>query len=63
MNRESYIVQNIDKGVWKIPAGSNIYLLRLDENILIDTGDRKNRREEENMARPVSARSRLTLRW
>ncbi len=45
MTKKSYIVQNIDKGIWKIPAGSNIYILRLDEPIAIDAGDRKFRKE------------------
>ena len=45
MTKKSYIVQNIDKGIWKIPAGGNIYLLRLDIPIVIDAGDRKFRKE------------------
>lgn len=45
MKSKSFIVQSIDKGIWKIPAGSNIYLLRLDEPIVIDAGERKHRRE------------------
>ena len=56
MNRKSYIVQNIDNGVWKIPAGSNIYLLRLDENIVIDTGERKNKREAGYIERIIDTR-------
>jgi glyoxylase-like metal-dependent hydrolase (beta-lactamase superfamily II) len=47
MKEKSYIVQNIDKGIWKIPAGSNIYLLRLDEIIVIDAGERSKRKEAE----------------
>ncbi|MBN2112413.1 MBL fold metallo-hydrolase [Candidatus Woesearchaeota archaeon] len=47
MKEKSYIVQNIDKGIWKIPAGSNIYLLRLDEPIVIDAGERSKRKEAE----------------
>ena len=45
MTEKSYIVQNIEKGIWKIPAGSNIYLLRLDEPIVIDAGERSKRKE------------------
>jgi hydroxyacylglutathione hydrolase len=56
MKEKSYIVQNIDKGIWKIPAGSNIYLLRLDENIVIDTGERKNRREAGYIERIIDVR-------
>ncbi len=47
MTKKSYIVQNIDKGIWKIPAGSNIYILRLDIPIAIDAGDRRFRKEAE----------------
>lgn len=45
MKEKSYIVQKCEDRIWKIPAGSNIYLLRLDENILIDAGERSKRKE------------------
>ena len=57
MKGKSYIVQNIDKGIWKIPAGSNIYLLMLDEPIAIDTGSRKNRREAEFIEHIIDPRN------
>jgi len=57
MKEKSYIVQSIEKGIWKIPAGSNIYLLRLDENIVIDAGERKNRREAGYIERIVDTRN------
>lgn len=47
MKEKSYIAQNIDKGIWKISAGSNIYLLRLDKPIVIDAGERSRRKDAE----------------
>jgi len=61
MNKKSYIVQNIEKGVWKIPAGSNIYLIRLDENIIIDAGDRQFRREAGFIERIMDTRDVNTV--
>jgi len=49
-------VQNIEKGIWKIPAGSNMYLLRIDENIVIDAGDRTYRREAGYIERIMDPR-------
>ncbi len=45
MTKKSYIAQNIDKGVWKVAAGSNIYVLMLDEPVVIDTGERRFRKK------------------
>ena len=45
MTKKSYIAQNIDKGVWKVTAGSNIYILMLDEPVAIDAGERKFRKD------------------
>lgn len=56
MKEKSYIVQNIDKGIWKIPAGSNMYLLRLDENIVIDAGERSKRKEAEYIEHIIDPR-------
>lgn len=56
MTKKSYIVQSIDKGIWKIPAGSNMYLLRLDENIVIDAGERQFRREAGYIERIIDPR-------
>jgi len=36
-------VSNISDNVWKISADSNVYVLKLDEIIVIDTGRRANR--------------------
>ena len=38
-------MQNIDQGIWRVEAGSNVYLLLLDEPIVIDTGQRKEYRK------------------
>ncbi len=57
MSEKSYIVQNIDKGIWKIPAGSNIYLLMLDEPIVIDTGERRKRKEAEFIEHIIDPRN------
>lgn len=42
---KSYIVQNIDRGIWKITAGSCMYALLLGEPIIIDAGERKFRKD------------------
>ncbi len=55
MTEKSFIAQNIEKGIWKISAGSNMYLLLLEEPVVIDAGDRSMRREArfiENIIEP-----------
>ena len=37
------MIEKISDNVWKCKADSNVYFLKLDENIIIDTGRRKNR--------------------
>ncbi len=56
MKEKSYIAQNIEKGIWKITAGSNIYLLRLDETIVIDAGERGKRKEAEFIEHVIDPR-------
>lgn len=43
MTETSYVVKNISKNIWKVSADSNVYLLLLEEPIVIDTGRRSNR--------------------
>jgi glyoxylase-like metal-dependent hydrolase (beta-lactamase superfamily II) len=43
MTGTSYVVKNISKNIWKVSADSNVYLLLLEEPIVIDTGRRSNR--------------------
>ena len=46
--KKSYRAQSIDTNVWKITAGSNIYIIFIgNEPIVIDAGDRKFRKEAQ----------------
>lgn len=41
------MIEKIRKNIWKLKANSNIYFLDFDKKILIDTGDRAERRVVE----------------
>ncbi len=54
--KKSYIAQNIEKGIWKISAGSNIYVLLLKEPVVIDAGIRGMRKEAGFIERVIDPR-------
>jgi len=53
-------IQKIAKSIWKLNAGSNVYFLDFDEKIIIDTGERKERRNLEMFLSKIIDFSRVS---
>ena len=53
-------LERVSESVWKIKADSNLFLLKLDEWICIDTGSRTNANVVENCVQELTSFDKVT---